>query len=54
MVGGEESCPQEELLVAVEVEGGSDQMQHIYTILIVSYFFFLLFSEFSRSYLPST
>ena len=29
MVGGEESFPQEELLVDVEVEGGSDQMQHI-------------------------
>ena len=29
MVGGEESFPREELLVAVEVERGSDQMQHI-------------------------
>ena len=28
-MGGEEISPQEELLVAVEVEGGSDQMQHI-------------------------
>ena len=29
MVGGGESCPQEELPVAVEVEGGSDKMQNI-------------------------
>ena len=29
MVGGEESFSQEELLLAVEVEGGSDQMQRI-------------------------
>ena len=29
MVGGEESFTQEELLVAVEVEGGSDEMQYI-------------------------
>ena len=29
MVGWEESCPQEELLVDVEVEEGLDQMQHI-------------------------
>ena len=33
MLKGEESCPQEELPVAVEVEGGgTDQMQHIFTI----------------------